>query len=166
MKRWNRLARIAALVAPIVLVLGCTQSALQTQIRAANVVALAANEALPAMIAQYRADGLAAIAAAPDRPAAERALAETRSRWHSVWGTCDGEPLACRDGAWPALRAAHDAWAAALERYVSGAPLDVAAAIDFATRLRAAYCNLRGALPASVRLPDVPGATCPVSGRP
>lgn len=151
--------RAPMLLALLTVCAACAGGAVQFHAKAANAVALAANEALPALVATYRGEGLDAIARAPDRPAAEAALAALRARWRPVWGTCDGEPPSCRDGAWPALRAAHAAWAEALEQAIAGRPLDLAAARAHAARLRATYCAVRAAAP-TARLPDVPALPC------
>lgn len=157
---WVLLTVSIASLAAIYAAEGCGESAVQVQARTANAVALAANAALPLLAAKYRADGLAIIADAPDRATAEARLDAHRRVWVGVWGHCDGDPPRCHDGAWPALREAHDAWATALERQAQGGTIDLAEALRDAAALRAAYCALRAFPPAAAALPQVPLAPC------
>jgi len=158
--------------AVLVLLLGstCTPSALQVQARLANSVGLAGNRTLPVLIETYRADGLRVItearAAGLPREEAERRLESHVIAWRPVWGECEGSTGQCVNGAWPALRATHDAWAAALEAQIAGAPLDLAAATQHAQRMHSAFCALRGAVPLPARntIPQIPGNECPATG--
>lgn len=145
----------------------CTPNALQVQARLANSVALAGNRALDALVATYRADGLRVIeearASGADRAEAERRLAAHRTAWRGVWGECDDDTGQCSGGAWPAVRATHAAWSEALESQIAGEPLNLERVTRHATQMHAAYCALRGALPATSResVPQIPGAPCP-----
>lgn len=143
---------------------GCNPNALSIQAQTANLVASAANSALPILVERYRREGDAAIARSGDRAEAEAAVAAVKDKWSPVWT------------AWEALRIAEDGWAATLEQ--GG---DAKAALG---ALRDAYCALLGAWPNDVpaiplapircpslpddlapTLPDVPGAPAPpVSG--
>lgn len=163
----------AGLMFGIVATPSCTPDALQVQARAANAFALAANRGLPELVRAYRLEGERAIERAPDRAAAVAALAAVRTRWARVWGTdAQGQPCgdgdaagSCRNGAWPALRAAEDAWAFALERQIAGEKLQLADVLRLAGDLRGAYCGLRGALPDGVAIPELPAmASCASSG--
>ena len=157
--------RILALV--LIASVTCTPNALQVQARLANSVALAGNATLTALLNAYRVDGLAIIAEARaaglPREEAERRLQAHVRAWVPVWGQCDDETGACTGGAWPALRATHDAWAEALELQMSGRPLDLAAVQAQASRMHAAYCAVRAAVPEASRasIPLIPGVPCP-----
>ncbi len=144
----------------------CGASAIQTQARVANTVALAANTALPLLVERYKADGLAIIAAAPDRATAEARLEIHRVAWQPVWGRCTADPPTCAGGAWNSLRAAHDAWAAVLESAGAGEAVTAAHLLERARLLGVAYCELRASLPENARasMPDVPLAPCATTG--
>jgi len=164
-----RLARLSlrSLLLVVLFSATCAPTALQTQARLANSIGLAGNRTLPVLIETYRADGLRVIsearAAGLPREEAERRLQVHVMSWRPVWGVCDEHTGLCVNGAWPALRATHEAWSAALEAQIAGAPLDVAAATAHATRMHAAFCALRGAVPLPARdsIPQIPGAECP-----
>lgn len=144
----------------------CTPSALQVQARVANGVGLAGNRALPLLIESYQTEGLRIIeqsrAEGAPRPEAERRLAAHVVAWRPVWGDCGAETGQCAGGAWTAMRAAHDAWAEALEQQIAGRPLDLPAILAHAERLRVAYCALRTTVPEPARthVPQIPGALC------
>ncbi len=161
---------------PILLVIlissTCTPTALQTQARLANSIGMAGNRTLPVLIESYRADGLRVIsearAAGLPREEAERRLQAHVVAWQPVWGICDEQTGHCVNGAWPALRATHDAWSEALETQIGGATLDLAAATQHAQRMHTAFCALRGAVPLPAResIPQIPGAPCPATVTP
>lgn len=146
----------------------CTPQALQIQARIANSVGLAGNRALPLLTDAYRSEGDRIIATAraegaPRAEAEQRLHAHVQS-WERVWGQCDDDTGQCVGGAWPTLRAVHDAWSNALERQIAGETvLDLAAVTQHATDMRNAYCALRATLPADARasLPNIPGLPCP-----
>lgn len=143
----------------------CTPSALQLQARAANSAVIAAREILPALVERYRIEGDDAIDMATNRADGEAALAFVRARWAPVWGVCTdsaaGPTYRCHDGAWPALRDVHDAWATMLERQIRGEPLEGPAVLDIATKVKRAFCGLRTALPAGVVVPGVEAGCVP-----
>lgn len=145
----------------------CNPSALQIQARLANSVAVAGNRILPLLLDVYRAEGLQIIeqarAGGLSRSDAEARLQAHVLTWRAVWGECDEGTGACQGGAWPSLRAAHDAWAASLERQIAGEPLDLAAVTRHASELRNAYCQLRASVPQAHRasVPQLPGVACP-----
>lgn len=154
----------------LILLLGistCTPSALQVQARLANSIALGGNRTLPLLVDAYRSEGLRIIAQAHEsgqsRSVAEQRLAAHTDAWRPVWGDCDENTGQCQGGAWPALRAAHEAWASALEQQISGQPLDLASATQHAQNMQRAYCALRSAVPSPTRdsIPQIPGAPCP-----
>lgn len=145
----------------------CSPSALQVQRSLATQVARASDALTDSLAAAYRAEGLALIAAATTRQDAAADLVLLRARWRPVFGRyadgalCTGARFVnqetCRDGALPALKAAEDAWADALSR---GEPT-MADALNTIERMRGAYCQVRAAAPAGVRLPDPPAfLTC------
>lgn len=145
----------------------CTPNALQIQARLANTVALAGNRALPLLTDTYRADGdriiYGARAEGLPREEAERRLRAHVVAWQPVWGDCDDDTGVCSGGAWPALRATHEAWATLLERWVAGeVRLDLDTMTRHAREIHAAYCALRAALPPTTRasVPNVPGMPC------
>ena len=159
--------RLHALFLVVLLSSTCNPSALQVQARLANSVAIAGNRVLPLLIDVYRADGLRIIeharATGLPRFDAERRLQEHVHEWQAVWGECDDGTGMCDGGAWPSLRAAHDAWASSLERQIEGQPLDLAATTRHASELRTAYCHLRASVPTTHResIPQLPGVPCP-----
>lgn len=112
----------------------CTEASLHLQAQTANAVAYAANAALPILVERYRQEGLDAIAKAPTRDEAERAIDAVRLKWQPVWKQ------------WETLRIAEDAWAKAIEERG-----------DLMSALRAlgdAYCSLLVVWPEDV--PVVP----------
>lgn len=137
----------------------CAPDAARIQARLANEMAIAANHALPVLVQTYRAQGMTIIARARTREEATERLAFLRARWERIWGRCDGEPVQCRDGLWPALRASHEEWVAMLEAHFAGRKIDAPAAFQLALGMRRAYCEIRGAVP-EADLPDVPGFSC------
>lgn len=145
----------------------CTPSALQVQARLANAVALAGNRTLPALIQAYRADGLRVIAeghaAGLPREGTEQRLAAHVAAWRPVWGDCDDDTGECSNGAWPAVRATHEAWARALEAQIASDAPNLTALTEQAAAMHRAFCALRGAvpLPARTSVPEIPGAPCP-----
>lgn len=146
---------------------GCTPSALPAQARMASTLALGANEVLPWLESAYRAEGLRAIDTARTEREATVALEQVRQRWRPVWGLCADDEAGpthhCHDGAWPALVTAQDAWAKALERQATGAALDTAT-LDLLFRgIRAAYCDLKTALPTGVALAPTIAQGCNAS---
>lgn len=124
----------------LLLVLACSPSALQVQAQAADAMAKTANAALAAMVIAYQAEGDAAIEGASNLDDAHAALAKVRDRWAPIWAAAD------------ATRAAHDAWATALEHGTADS--------DLAGKLREAYCLMRLVAPASVNMPDAPIIPC------
>lgn len=149
------------------LVNGCAPSALQVQARAANALALGANDALASLESAYRAEGLRAINTAGTEREARGALEHVRQRWQPVWGVCADAVAApadrCHGGAWPALVAAQRAWAEALEQQVAGSTLDGVTADRLFRQIRLAYCDLKTALPAGVSLAPVIAQGCNAS---
>lgn len=143
-------------------VVASCSSELQTQARAANAIASAANGVLPQLIALYREEGIRRIRSAPDRLSAERDLRDLRAQWRPLWGDCDGPD--CRGGAWEGLRAAHDAWAQILERQMAGEQMSLPTVIEMTVRLQRNFCAVRGAVPAETRarIPAIPGVRCDV----
>lgn len=149
------------------LALGCSPSAIQTQVTLANAVAIAANAALPRVVEVYRQAGIAIIATSDSRATAETRLVQLMEEWAPVWGNCgprvEGTPpvTTCTGGAWHLLETAHAAWTRALERRVEGQEIDLTEAVSLANDLRTAYCELRATLPGEFHLPDVPVLPCP-----
>jgi len=143
---------------------GCAPSALQTQARAANALALGANETLPLLESAYRAEGMRAIDAAHTEQEATLALVRIRQRWQPVWGLCADDQAGpshhCHDGAWPALVAAQNAWARALEQQAAGTPLDNTTTDRLFRQIRSAYCDLKHALPAGITLASALVSEC------
>ena len=160
--------RPLALLAALALA-GCGPQLVQAQARAAAALAHASNRGLDALVDVYKAEGLAAIARADSAAAAVEALEDLRANWRPVWGTCVWSPggqaeqaatVRCDGGAWRALRAAHDAWAAELEGLIADrGVIDAVAMTERARVLREAYCAARVALPASARA-TLPGSFC------
>jgi hypothetical protein len=120
--------------------LGCGPSSLQAQAVVAATLAKATNTALPGLVAIYQAEGEAVINSAGNAEEALAALAEIRKQWRPIWE------------AWDVWQTAHDAWATAIEQGTES--------LQFWTAMRAAYCELRGALAGRVELPDMPVAAC------
>lgn len=130
---------------------GCAPSTLQTQIHAANTLALGANSVLPSLESAYRAEGLQAIDTAQTELSATVALERVRQRWQRVWGVCTddaaGPTHRCHDGAWPALVYAQETWAKALEQQAAGTALNSDSLHLLFQQIHAAYCDLKNALP-------------------
>jgi hypothetical protein len=55
----------------------------------AAAVATSMNAVLPGLVEAYRQEGLAAVAAAPDRATAEAKLVEIEAKWRPVWTAWD-----------------------------------------------------------------------------
>ena len=127
------------------LLTGCPDAALQIQAQTADAVAQAANTELPVLVAQFRQDGLDALALVEKQGGtadkAREELAKVEAKWAMVWK------------AWATLRVAHDAWATALE---SGA--GYAAALD---GLSKAYCGLLKLWPGQVPIVPLAPVLCP-----
>ncbi len=140
---------------------GCSGSAIHTEAKVATAIALVANTGLDVLgkvyeeqlVAAILAAGDATYAAEADRNAAiDRAEAAVIARWAPVWGD-PPEVLGGRLGAWTVFRAAHTAWAAAIESGAGGATLRA--------QMESAYCALVAALPAdAAALVRVPGVEC------
>lgn len=124
----------------LVLLAACTPTELQVQAATADAIATATNAALPVLVAAYERQGDDAIESAANVDSAALALDAVRAEWAPVWRAVD------------AFRAAHDAWATALER----------GQVDLVTagKVRDAYCALR-ALVTGVDLPNWPLLACP-----
>lgn len=134
-------------VAAPLLMLGCSGTQTQQQARVASGVAIVANTGLDILgkvyetqltdavlaAAQAKYDGVDQRSAAIDQ--AELAVVD---RWRAVWGDPPGAPES-RVGLWTLFRAAHAAWAEAIERGETGDSL--------LEQLTGAYCALTGALP-------------------
>ena len=129
---------------------GCPDYALQVQAQTANAIAQGANTELPVLVAQFKQDGIEAMTVVKtnggtaDQARAE--LARIEVKWANVWK------------GWDALRAAHDAWATALEK--GG---DYAAAL---LGLSKAYCAFMILWPQAVPIVPLAPVLCPVAEKP
>jgi len=134
----------------ILVLSGCPDYALQIQAQTANAVAQAANTELPVLVGQFRQDGMDALVTVKQKGGTEdqaRAeLARIEVKWAPVWK------------GWDALRAAHDAWATALEK--GG---DYAAAL---IGLSKAYCSFMILWPQAVPVIPLAPVLCPVAEAP
>lgn len=156
------LAAITFVTAPL-LMLGCGGNATQQQARAASAVAIVANTGLDVLTKVYETQLVDSIIAAGsasyvDTKARDAAVdaAEQRviERWRAVWGDIPGAPDG-RVGLWTLFRAAHEAWATAIEAGADGASL--------LTQVEGAYCALVAALPTdAARMIAVPSIACRV----
>lgn len=122
----------------VALCCGCTPAAIHAQAAAANAIAVAGNSALPLLAASYEREGLAAIARSTTQEQARAELVDVKARWAPTWA------------AWEALRAAHAAWATALE---AGDDASLPTALG---AVRDAWCEMEAAWPDGIALPAVP----------
>jgi hypothetical protein len=123
----------AALLAALSLT-GCRPN---VQAVTANAIAIAVDAAGEQIAAREKAEGLAAIDAAPDEDAAHRALDIVRQRYVPVWAGYD------------ALAASHEAWRAVLVARGQPSP-------EMALAVLAAFCALQSLLDeVGVKLPDL-----------
>lgn len=125
----------------LIALMACGSSQRAVQASVADGIAQGANAGFPVLIQAYREQGDTVIDAAQTRKAAEEGLDDVRARWAPVWK------------AWQTFRAAHGAWADALE---GGG--DTTAALG---ALKKAYCEVEAVWPSELAaLPSVP-ITCP-----
>ena len=114
---------------------GCP-SALKQQALVANAMAIASNEAIPLLADAELAEGLAAIADAPDADAGRAALEAIEEKWRPVWLAVE------------AFAQAHGTWVDTIE---SGGELSIVVLLD-------TYCGL-----VSIAKPyaELPALVCP-----
>lgn len=150
-----------AILFSILAMLGCSASAAHTEAKVATGIAVVANTGLDVLGKVYEQQLVGAIIAAGEasyatvearNAAIDKAEAAVIQRWVPVWGD-PPEVVGGRLGAWTVFRAAHTAWAAAIEAGGDGAPLLV--------QMRVAYCALLLVLPAdAASVIRVPLVTC------
>lgn len=136
--------RFVAVAAIAIFGFACNANELQIQAQTANAVAAAANSTLPILVANYRLDGLEAIAQAGTADEAQRGVAAVKAKWAAVWN------------GWEALRIAEDDWAKAIEQRGALAPSLRALVV--------AYCALLAVWPDGI--PVVPLAPLRCGGTP